>query len=427
VHRRVEVVRILDASTARRRVSIDMTVPGGLASDALDALPAVPVTWLKKEPLRRFDLRDQGGRAISVLTKTENSAAIGDAVAVAVEQRLLADVLLGGPLPGGIADVIREIVAGEPNEALALVQGLRQREAEDGSKPLRRIWATISRDALLMGVLQNVAENFALMAVMPAEPGVRRLVKMEYDEQLRRRRGWSIPRSTGWDTEPLDFEVPGVGLGQSYHLEVAAPEDLEIAKAPLQVSEVINGEVYSLGRAVDPLPPFDGSAHYYVAGAPPGSTGRAELDLQPRAAGMVRMAAMFIAGFVAFLLGAGLVRLDEVTDTNRSQVTAGVLLVAPAVLAAFVVRANEHALAARMLVGIRVALVVNVGSAVLAAALLAGNLTGHKMFVGWAACFAAAAVTALALILPLRSPASGLCEKVMGNAASRANAFVEEL
>lgn len=69
VHRRVEQLEILDEMTARRRVSLDLTVPNPAISSCkwMDGMDRVllPLELLAKEPLRRFSIVDSGGRPVS--------------------------------------------------------------------------------------------------------------------------------------------------------------------------------------------------------------------------------------------------------------------------------------------------------------------------------------------------------------------------
>src|SRR5919109_2596961 len=74
-HRRVETLTMLSHEQVRRHVSVDFTVPVELRehlrlSDAHEF--AVPLAFLAKRPLEHFDLRNEEGHAIPLLTAEQN-------------------------------------------------------------------------------------------------------------------------------------------------------------------------------------------------------------------------------------------------------------------------------------------------------------------------------------------------------------------
>jgi hypothetical protein len=74
-HRRVETVDVLTFEIVRRRMSVDFTVPAELRDQlAIRGMDQslVPLATLRKQPLRHFDLRDEGGRAVPVLGREHN-------------------------------------------------------------------------------------------------------------------------------------------------------------------------------------------------------------------------------------------------------------------------------------------------------------------------------------------------------------------
>ena len=69
IHRRVEQVSYIDASTVRRRISIDFEVPdGSIVRDAPGPV-YVPIAQLAKRSLSRFDLRDSDGCSLPMVTR----------------------------------------------------------------------------------------------------------------------------------------------------------------------------------------------------------------------------------------------------------------------------------------------------------------------------------------------------------------------
>src|SRR4051794_17742455 len=75
VHRRVETIHMLSTQVLRRSVSVDFTIPGGSrrslkVRDSGQTL--VPLATLAKRPLRNFDLRDESGASVPVLSRDHN-------------------------------------------------------------------------------------------------------------------------------------------------------------------------------------------------------------------------------------------------------------------------------------------------------------------------------------------------------------------
>lgn len=77
IHRRVEAVEFYDDISVAHHVSMDLTVPK-LAPCLPNASPPhrrvriLPLTMLAKAPLSGFDLRDESGRSLPVLTTHQN-------------------------------------------------------------------------------------------------------------------------------------------------------------------------------------------------------------------------------------------------------------------------------------------------------------------------------------------------------------------
>src|ERR671924_464077 len=76
-HRRVETLTMLSHEQVRRHVSVDFTVPvelrDGLRLSDADEF-AVPLAFLAKRPLVHFDLRNEEGHSIPLLTAEQNTA-----------------------------------------------------------------------------------------------------------------------------------------------------------------------------------------------------------------------------------------------------------------------------------------------------------------------------------------------------------------
>jgi hypothetical protein len=76
VERRVETLTFVDETTARRHTSVYFVTPAFAArrQDEGLALKHVLLALMAKDVLRNFDVRDEEGRAMAVLTRRENAA-----------------------------------------------------------------------------------------------------------------------------------------------------------------------------------------------------------------------------------------------------------------------------------------------------------------------------------------------------------------
>jgi hypothetical protein len=77
VKRRVETVELVSDTTVRRRVSVDFRMRSWLPKPMLHWDGAffhyIPIALLDKGRLLRFDLRDESGRALPLLTRRKNA------------------------------------------------------------------------------------------------------------------------------------------------------------------------------------------------------------------------------------------------------------------------------------------------------------------------------------------------------------------
>jgi hypothetical protein len=72
IHRRVETVEVLDHVSVRRRVSLDLTIDNkheAFSPRDARSIGMIPLTLLRKETLRNFDLRDPDGKALPRSTR----------------------------------------------------------------------------------------------------------------------------------------------------------------------------------------------------------------------------------------------------------------------------------------------------------------------------------------------------------------------
>jgi hypothetical protein len=114
VKRRVEQIELVSDAAAKRRISVDFRLDPDAFGQAVVTegkgegncrLHYVPLTLLKKAPFANFDLRDESGMALPLLTK-KKTAAIGAATLVAATQSMIVQQVVGTSSQGAFADAI---------------------------------------------------------------------------------------------------------------------------------------------------------------------------------------------------------------------------------------------------------------------------------------------------------------------------------
>jgi hypothetical protein len=399
IHRRVEAVEFVDDRLVRRRVSLDFTVPttlGGLAIDRT-LLPFLPLTTLRKVPLRNFDLDGDDGVPLPVLTKAQNEVVIERSLAV------LGEELVGKPLSDDVRRRLFRVVAGTPDEAQVELESWNGLTRQSGGD--RAVWQALVADVPFMDYAQALAPNFVLLASADPMPGVRRIIKLAYDERPEPEVGLlkKVASSLGWRPTTFTFEASSVSFCASYHFEVAAPRDLEIGAARLELTDAAtNADV----TTPDPTPGY--RAHLYTAGVAAGSKANVVAEIYARRSGLIR-ASLFV-GALAFLmlLGASF-HLDRIASPDQSQGATGLLLLVPTLLAAYIVRPGEHQLATTSLLGVRLAVAGAGASAVFASALIAAGYGTCEWFDRlWLIPLGASGVCTASLILSYVRPSDAL-------------------
>lgn len=238
INRRVETIELLTHEETRRRVSIDFTLLPELRRHLeLDDGVAVPIAVLTKEPRRKFDLRDEGGRAVPVLGRTQN----GELAHLALLSAALD--ALGSEPPGEIFEDItahlRRIVVEPPpvaSEQLAYFIG----SAEEGDELRALIWNDVTCRQLLVTLWQN----YVLYAVVDGSSASRRILKYSYAEDFAYAASqWGCRDQLAGDglSTRIDrpdrarfvIDCPDAARAASFHVEIATPEELRFEFAVL--------------------------------------------------------------------------------------------------------------------------------------------------------------------------------------------------
>jgi hypothetical protein len=393
IMRRVETLTFVDGVTLRREVSVDFTVPPWLEpSIGLDAggIHYLPITRLRKRTLTNFDLTDEGNRSLPLLTSLQHTALSAHALIAVAAAALDAE-------PSAELRTRCEHLVGWGNDSRLAYEWLyEQSEGQDNER------SRLLKDETFVLLTEVLRRSSILYVAVPAQAGIRRIVKFSYDETVHDPDltwGETLARGFGWRGKEVWIPLPALGDVPSFHLEVAAPDGLQIRRRKLVYLDAagvprIETTPGSYSRARFSLKPM------------PGFVGLGLVQLRPRSTTIVRAAlltallslVLLVSTEVANLLGA---------FSEKRPVSPALLLFAPGVLSLYISRAGEHPMATDMLLGIR-ALAWTPGLLAFAAAwvLSAGGQDLWAHVAAGALCIGALAVAAILTVswLTARTP-----------------------
>lgn len=207
MERRVENVAFQDADTVRRRVSVDFilpAVPTPFRRPATDAGPThmVPLGLLFKRRLVNFDLRDESGVALALMSKRHNGV-IAAAVLVAAARAWVEPQSGRADLPPLVVEDLWTIATSTQPVANTAFMSLGRPRSRSRGETSWRCRLVASED--FMTLARDLAGAFLVLTPLHDSVGHRRILKFAYDEPgqlpqtrvpLRRRAGEVVSRAT---------------------------------------------------------------------------------------------------------------------------------------------------------------------------------------------------------------------------------------
>lgn len=424
VHRRVESVTFpaRNDPIVRRHVSIDFSIPEGLAAingDA-DERPEdelyyyVPVSVLQKwPPVLQLDLRNAQDEAIPLLTRDQNAVTDG-ALLLA-----LASDLTAGSRQLADSDIPRHLktIASRPGdearEALTAIIPPDPRH-DDG------LQSALRGSAEFLDLAGGLVDNTLLWLRVCGGRNERTIVKFAYD--VARELDVTTWDRAAFGIAPLEarVETPHIGSAGSYHLAVVSPAPLDIVDAQLTLSRratplhnVDEGDVIARCTAQQsrelegPFQPdledrdlrlyadaAGRQARFYIAGRRDGCFGRLRISIAVQKSGFLQGAAL-ASTLIALLLLAYAIGFGTIVE--KPERVTPVLLLVPGLLAYLVVRPRDHELARDFLAGTRRLLLLSGLLPIINAASLA--VGGDATWVDATAWVSSGVAVALALVL----------------------------
>jgi hypothetical protein len=349
-------------------MSVDFTVPEAAPEVLLSTrrFRLIPLTLLQKRNLINFDLRGENGQCISMLTADQNGAVCLATLTAAAEDAL-----------ERIGELSSEERTSQCTAMRPLLERIAARRAKESTEAINEL-----HDKEDHRLLDNLAFEFwlqrlgsgflVLVCVDPEDVGCRRILKFSYEEPLdiralrppesaaadRGSRGGGFKNVTarlaatiGLMPTRFTFETPGIANALSYHFEVGAPTGVTITRAELVVGSKVESKI-AWAAGGEPR------AHLHQAAVPSGSWAGVQVSLRASRRGWLAGAcasASLIA--VTLVVGYNLIARGDGQNSGGG-IAAPFLLTLPAVLATLLVRQGEHAMASRLLGGVRVLLAI---------------------------------------------------------------------
>ncbi|MDQ1204371.1 hypothetical protein [Microbacterium sp. SORGH_AS_0862] len=398
--RRVDSIEPLDDERGHRRYSVDCTPPPDprLAYEPgerrhkkitkVNGRVMLPLAYIEKGPLRRFDARTGEGGSLPVLGMSESIP-----IVVAMMERMLR--VDGVTFTSHTLPALREIAgpatsSADRTEVLQFLATGRWRGtvAWAGSRPPSQ---------LTSAAIQTTAQRFLLIALIDARyVGTRQLIKYShawYVENSWKSRLTAPLVAAGWGPRILEVVPHMADAAASYHLELVVPRELRCTKVLLPPPESAPDVHGYVDTAAQPV------AHAFLSytSAP---AGPAEVHLSVPARGMW-LTALLITGLTAVLVG--LMRFlpyAKETWVNSPDSASALLIAAAALLVGYLAAGREHSLVLSALNFLRSLLLLSMLSLLLVATSIVGQL--HQPYLDWlwAALLLLNAAAAGFLLLP---------------------------
>jgi hypothetical protein len=186
--RRTETIDIYDEQTVRRTVSVDFELPDipyieTAPRDADQPIYVVPIGQMRKRPLRRFELHDEAGRTLPLMTAPQTARLAAATLMTMAQAYAYHDGL--GTIPMAVAHDLWRIARQPSEEANSVWQRLGHTPGNPTDS--ETAWrSAIARNEELMALAYDLSQNRLLLVPMEVRPGERRSATFGYDEPIVR-------------------------------------------------------------------------------------------------------------------------------------------------------------------------------------------------------------------------------------------------
>ena len=393
IHRRVECVSLGHSTLQERRVSLDFTIQpdakaavfsnamhgdlqdagdAGTNRDVLRPIHFVPLGLFKKRPLVGFSVEDETGKSLPILTKARNTALAASVLVAVAESYADSDTFGSAELPVSVERDLWRIAGGNPL-SLSEIRDLIGVDPHDGSRRWRE---ELTTTAAFLEHTERLSRAFILAVPLQGGDGARRIVKFQYEEhgdQPRVSFPEGLQKAVDWVAEwvsgPPEFEARGIvqrdwktwleraigrkpmavevdvanmAHGGTYHLEVIAPEGLQITYADLGPPDLNQPRAVTIRQSLQRV-------HLYLDSTV--DAGYANIALRPRPMTIIRTACIVSVLSLALLVFAA---FNAGEFESNPSIALSLLLVAPAGLAAYIARGTESLATTEAVFGLRI-------------------------------------------------------------------------
>jgi hypothetical protein len=349
VRRRKTSFRFLDERTVQLRRSVDLVLPDIAWFAGTPPRPGqtiyIPLDIFKKETLAGFSVSDQDGRPVSILNTHENGTLSTAGFSALIDRNAAPQE----------RDSFRATIQGI---VFAATEAAGQRAYQTGIN--RGLHDVLPAGTQYEALLEDLQRGFLLLVPVTYEPDANHIFKIDWSAPYT----WSKPgfggtlrsaaASLGLVDKELDFTELPIGFAHGTHFEFHAPESVRNLETVLDVDQhdPSRGRVRLPRRRVVYSKP-QANVNVSVRNTRDLVECRSDLaavtvKLRPRRGGTF-LAIVVVAWLVALVLAAIASRLGQLD----AQTSVAVVLVLPAVLAAYLAREGEHAIASRLRAGVR--------------------------------------------------------------------------
>jgi hypothetical protein len=401
LRRRVETVSFMDVDTISRRTTVDIDV-AELSKAVKNCpmkhgkFPLVPIAILRKDLLVDFNLRDRLGGALAVAPRSIGTYFAWSALCVAARD------VLSEPLDDrspAVMQRLREIAYEFPKSSddphddfLYSWEKPNTWNANDNET-----WQELIRNEGFSRLLREFTFNFILLTQVGTESKIQ-IVKFSYQQFLPFTELW-IRERLGLRATELSVFAPGVGWAGSYHLRFEAPAEIVLTEVGLYRMQ--RQPVRSPGPAESYLARIGSeTAQVYTNSMIEPAEHVVAVSMRVPIVGYLRAMWLTSLAMAAVLLaGRNFISRLESAAIERSDAAITLLLVAPSLVIAYLVRPDEHAIASRLLRPIRFGLLGVACLSYIGAATLILGWRGSVLATVWSIVSAASLIIAAAITL----------------------------
>lgn len=377
IRRRIETISFLDVDTVIRRTTIDIGMsevadaaafPTGIPKiltgrrhPMYTGRPLVPLTMLDKNLLEEFDLRDASGVALPVVPREVDAFLAWSALCVAASDQVGIAI---HDLRPKIVKHLHEIAFAFPTDRqTSMTVDPAAWSTTDWRRRDKSAWQRLLDSSAFERLLRDFTFGFLLVTQLDSDKHLQ-LVKFSYRQTVPQK--IRLVEALGLAAIELPVEVPELGNCRGYHLRVESPPGMVLTDAALfRVFDETNFEVPDDLESA-PLRGYqkrigpEGAQIYGTSSLRSGVPQRAAVALRVPILGFLRAA--WLASILTLgVLLAGRLFMNDIERALSSRADAGVAiaLIGPTLLAAYLVRPDEHAITSRLVRPLRYALAVS--------------------------------------------------------------------